>query len=197
MEELLIPEAPAWISRLTNIAEINREFLIGLECFRQSETSSADRKPAPLQVLPENIPLELQECPQWLCWKYDWNGKKWTKPPYNPKGFKVSKTNPQHYSSFAKVLEAYRKGDFDGIGFVLTAADPFVAIDIDHCLEGGVLSAEAQSIIKRMDSYTEISPSGNGIRIFVKGSIPRNIHTAIEMYDHDSYVTVTGQRWLS
>ena len=80
---------------------------------------------------------------------------------------------------------------------MLTADDPFVAIDIDHCLNDSGITDEAKAIIKTLDSYTEISPSGTGIRIFVKGTIPRNIKKGIEIYSHDSYVTVTGQRWES
>lgn len=157
--------------------------------------------PTPLPVIPANIPEPLKSCPQWVCWKYVWEegkeGKqgKWTKPPFQPNGYKASKTNPLHYSEFTEVLAAYEEGGFDGIGFVLTANDPFVAIDIDHCFDDNGLTAEAAGIIKTMDSYTERSPSGEGIRIFVTGTISRNIHKAIEIYAHGSYVTVTGQRW--
>lgn len=151
--------------------------------------------PTPLTVNPVNIPEALKSFSQWVCWKYIWKDPKWTKPPFQPNGYKASKTNPQHYSEFYEVMAAYEEGGFDGIGFVLTANDPFVAIDIDHCLDGNGLTEEAAGIIKTMDSYTERSPSGEGIRIFVKGSIPRNIHKEIEIYSHGSYVTVTGQRW--
>jgi len=99
------------------------------------------------------------------------------------------------FFAFSDVIAAYEKGGFSGVGFILTKDDPFVAIDIDHCLEGKVLTDEARDIIKALNSYTEISPSGTGIRIFVKGAIPRNIHKAIEIYSHGFYVTVTGQRW--
>jgi len=191
-------EIPSWLSSHQGLAGINDEFLAGLEhCKLNDDCLGATQKPSPLRVIPANIPQELKDAPQWVCWKYDWDGKKWTKPPYRPDGFKASKTTAAHYSDFAKVLAAYEKGSFDGIGFVLTKNDPFVAIDIDHCLEGDVLSDEAKEIIKMMGSYTETSPSGTGIRIFVKGAIPRNIKKGIEIYSHDSYVTVTGQRWQS
>jgi putative DNA primase/helicase len=156
---------------------------------------SLQHPPAPLPVIAGNIPEELKSAPQWVCWKYTLSGGRWTKPPYQPNGWKASKTNPAHFSAFSYVIAAYEKGDFSGIGFVLTADDPFVAIDIDHCLADGILTKEAEGIIKTMRSYTEISPSGTGIRIFVKASILRNIKKGIEIYSKDSYVTVTGQRW--
>jgi putative DNA primase/helicase len=151
-------------------------------------------RPVPLQVFPANIPQALKAVPQWVCWKYEWNGKKWTKPPFQTNGYKASKTNPQHYFAFDKVLAAYEAGGFDGIGFVLTANDPFVAIDIDHCItdEDG-LSVFAKEMLSLFNSYSEISPSGKGLRIITKGVIPRNIKKPeIEMYHCDSYVTITG-----
>lgn len=155
-------------------------------------------RPISLRVEAVNIPEDLKWHKQWVCWRYEWNGTKWTKPPFQPNGFKASKTNPDHYSDFLSVVSAYERGGFDGIGFVLTAKDPFVAIDIDACLKGNEITEEAVGIIQALNSYTERSPSGSGIRIFVMGIIPRNINNRtkkVEIYSNGSYVTVTGQRW--
>ena len=62
---------------------------------------------------------------------------------------------------------AYRSRGLRGVGFVLTETDPFVAIDIDNCVSAGELSPEAQVIVNCVHSYTEISPSGHGLRILV------------------------------
>jgi primase-polymerase (primpol)-like protein len=45
-----------------------------------------------------------------------------------------------------------------------------------------------------LDSYTEVSPTGTGLKVFVRGVLPRggNRDDDIEMYDHDRYFTVTG-----
>lgn len=185
-----VPQVPAWFPGYPDALITNYEFLAGQEHLKDTG------KPHPLRVVPANIPQELKTYPHWVCWRYEFNGKKWTKPPYRPDGLKASKTDPRHYSDFESILAAYKKGGFDGIGFILTKDDPFVAIDLDHCLNGPVLTDSAKEIIKTMDSYTEISPSGTGIRIFVKGAIPRNIKKEIEIYNHDSYVTVTGRRWI-
>lgn len=184
-------EIPSWLLDKPDPIFTNYEFLAGIKL----TPLQGVEKPSALRINPGNIPQELKARRQWVCWKYEWNGKKWTKPPFKPDGFKASKTNPRHYSGFEKVLVAYEKGGFDGIGFVLTDNDPFVAIDIDKCLDEIVLTAEAEDIIKTMDSYTEISPSGTGIRIFVKGNIPKNVKRGIEIYSHAWYVTVTGRRW--
>lgn len=153
--------------------------------------------PTPLPVIAANIPEALTSCPQWVCWRYTLKGGKWTKPPYQTNGRLADKTNPAHYSDFQTVLAAYEAGRFSGIGFVLTVDDPFVAIDLDHCLDGSIITEEAQGIIESVRSYTEQSPSGNGIRIFVRGTIPRNFKKGIEVYSQAAYLTVTGQRWQS
>ena len=46
------------------------------------------------------------------------------------------------------------------------------AIDIDNSVENGVLSNMAEDIIARMDTYTEYSPSGAGVRILFRASLP-------------------------
>lgn len=196
MEPLAIPiEIPPWITKSQNISDINSEFSAGLEHLVPGyDKHDPDKKPFPVRVIPANIPQELKDVPQWVCWKYEWNGTKWTKPPYRPNGYKASKTNPQHYSDFSRALAAYKKGSFDGIGFVLTDHDPFVAVDIDNCLNGTVLTDEAREIIKTVNCYTEVSPSGTGIRIFVKGTTSRNVKKKIEIYSMDSFVTVTGRK---
>lgn len=151
--------------------------------------------PNPLPVIDENIPEELKSYWQWVCWRYELVKTRWTKVPYRPRGGKASVIKTEHYSAFTDVIDAYAKGGFSGIGFVLTALDPIVAIDIDHCLEGGILTGEAKGIIESLNSYTEVSPSGTGIRILAKGTLPKNVKKGIEIYIHGRYITLTGQRW--
>ena len=94
-------------------------------------------------------------------------------------------------------------GEFDGIGFVLSDADPYLGFDLDDCIgPEGQLSSQVQSIIDRLDSYSEISPSGNGIRIIMEGKLPEGVKNrrsdidgakAVEIYDRARYLTMTGQ----
>ncbi|MDA1196203.1 MAG: phage/plasmid primase, P4 family, partial [Planctomycetota bacterium] len=76
--------------------------------------------------------------------------------------------------------------------------DPYVGIDLDGCLdpETGQLAAWAARIVTLLDSYTEISPSGRGVHIFVCGVIPgpRRRVGPVEMYSSGRYFTVTGRR---
>ncbi len=153
-------------------------------------------KPIYLKVLPANIPELLRSYPQWVNWRAEWNGTKWTKVPYQINGNKADKTNQAHWSDFSKVIATYEnsEGGFDGIGFVLTGKDPFTALDLDDCVNrDGRINDQAIQVIQMMNSYTEFSPSGSGIRIFVEGKLKRNRRKgSIEAYNDLSYVTVTG-----
>ena len=64
------------------------------------------------------------------------------------------------------------KVDIDGIGFMFSKDDPFVGIDIDHCIQEGALTSLAEDVIETVNSYTEYSPSGDGIHIIAKGKLP-------------------------
>ncbi|HWQ56663.1 MAG TPA: phage/plasmid primase, P4 family [Bryobacteraceae bacterium] len=89
---------------------------------------------------------------------------------------------------------------FAGIGFVFSSEDSYVGIDLDDCLEGGQLKPWAQSIVQKLaDTYMEISPSGNGIKIWAKarlagpGKKAPHHDGAIEIYDRGRYFSVTGR----
>ena len=53
---------------------------------------------------------------------------------------------------------------------MVTRDDPYVGIDLDDCRnpETGEIAAWAQEIIDRFDSYTEVSPTGTGVRILIR-----------------------------
>jgi primase-polymerase (primpol)-like protein len=94
-------------------------------------------------------------------------------------------------------------GAFDGIGFVINAEDGFVGIDLDDCVNAdGSLTPLAQRLVASLRTYLEYSPSGRGLRAFIKGSLPQEYgaglnRTApsgerIEAYQHSHYLTLTG-----
>jgi primase-polymerase (primpol)-like protein len=152
-------------------------------------------------VLVENIPDELKRSKRWVTWRYTWDGSKWTKPLFHPDGYQASHSDPKTWSTFGAVHTAYEDpaGDWDGIGIVLTLDDSLVGVDLDHCRnpETGALLSHARHFIVTLDSYTEISPSGTGIRILVRGVLPtggrRSDELGIEFYDDARYLTITGQ----
>lgn len=133
---------------------------------------------------------------QWVNWQVETRDGKPTKVPYIPGSLRrASVTDPSTWRS----LEA---ADEDGrdIGFVFTASDPYLVIDLDHCITHGELDPDALEIINSLDSYTEVSPSGTGVHIWVDARMPGKGNRKpyrgfeVEMYDRDRYMTVTGTR---
>ena len=125
-----------------------------------------------------NIPASLQKQGRFCLWRYEQNKGRWTKVPYQPKApqYRAASTDAAHFTSLQAAMNA-RQG-FDGVG--LGIFGDIAAIDIDHCIsETGELSQLAQTVIEEMDTYTEYSPSGKGIRIIFKAAGVK--------YDKDAY----------
>lgn len=167
-----------------------------------SAVTTATAKPAAMPVLSENIPTDLREYPQWVVWNWTWNpkGQKWDKPPRSAHtGHKCSKNDPQAWCPFDAALAAYQQQGFDGIGFCFTKDDPFSGIDLDRCRDPdtGLIADWACWIIETLDTYTETSPSGCGVKMFLRGKLGRNHgHVEgqnVEIYSFGAYFTVTGQ----
>lgn len=150
----------------------------------------------------ENIPHELKELRQWVCYRIEKRDGKKTKIPYRTDkvGRGRAKTNdPTTWHTFEEVVEAVGKpkNRFDGVGFVLSETDPYVFIDLDHVVNDGKIEGWAQEIIEKMHSYTEFSQSGGGIHIIVRAKKPgprcrTHEHPKFEIYDSVRLVVFTG-----
>lgn len=143
-----------------------------------------------MQDLYTSVPSELKALPQWVV-----HDSK--KIPYNPKTLKRAKAGrPETWGTFDEAVDRLQT-PFAGIGFELNGGG-IIGIDIDHCvnLETGEATPFAQNIIDYFDSYTEYSPSGTGIHIFICGEIPtdgrKRGDLGLEMYRAKRYLTVTG-----
>ncbi|QPF46854.1 phage/plasmid primase, P4 family [Bacillus subtilis] len=148
----------------------------------------------------KNIPQELKNAPQWILWRSEERNGKKTKVPYQIDGSMAQSSNKRTWSTFATIMKFFNEQEYDGIGFMFSKDDPFIGIDIDHCVNDGVLSPFAQEIIQTISSYTEYSPSGEGVHIIAKGKLPlrgpgtgrKNIDKGLEVYRHGRYFTFTG-----
>ncbi|UKS40563.1 phage/plasmid primase, P4 family [Bacillus sp. Man122] len=148
----------------------------------------------------KNIPQELKNAPQWILWRSEERNGKKTKVPYQIDGSMAQSSNKRTWSTFATIMKFFNEQEYDGIGFMFSKDDPFIGIDIDHCVKDGVLSPFAQEIIQTISSYTEYSPSGEGVHIIAKGKLPlrgpgtgrKNIDKGLEVYRHGRYFTFTG-----
>ena len=148
---------------------------------------------------PNALPISLRQYDQWVCWTTQERGGRATKVPLNPtsvSGAYASTADPGTWGSFDAALQRATAPDVDGIGFVFTSEDPFVGVDLDDCRDESGLSDEAIEIVTRLHSYTEISPSGSGLHILVRGALPEGPRRkgSVEAYDEARYFTMTGKR---
>lgn len=148
----------------------------------------------------EDIPEQLHEYIQFVCWRYVERDGRWTKPPINPRdGGSGDSSDSATWADVETALEQAVKLSCDGIGFVFTHTDPFCGIDLDHCLdsETGEITEQAAAIVTLLDSYTEISPSGTGLHIIVRGkpTVERQKGSGIEVYGWGHYITITGRSY--
>ena len=146
----------------------------------------------------DKIPDELKKLPQWVVWGVDKNNPKC---PYNPmkSNMRAGAGEPSTWGDYKKAAVLVGLKQAQGIGFEFHNNGVY-GVDLDHVLIDGKLSPEAAEIIKLLDSYTEISPSGKGIHIFVKATgvklerkkVKLTDTTEIEMYHEKRYFTMTG-----
>jgi len=161
--------------------------------------------PSALPVQAHNIPLALTQGHQSLVWRWRLAADdRWKKPHYTPRTRrKASPTNPQEWGAFNEAVTAYCQGGWDGIGRAMDAAtDNIYGVDLDKCRNPltGEITSSAWSIIKSIDSYTEVSPSGTGIRVFFYGPVPLKLdgrgnkltEAGIEVYGERRFLTLTG-----
>jgi putative DNA primase/helicase len=148
----------------------------------------------------QNLPKDIKENGRFCLWRYEEQNGRTTKIPYQVNGKRASSKNIRHFASFAEVLKA--SPQYDGIGMGIFA--PFAALDIDNCVLDGHLSELAEDVNSTLDSYTEYSPSGSGIRIILKVNnfafdksryYVNNRKIGLEVYVPSAtkqYVTLTG-----
>lgn len=120
----------------------------------------------------------------------------WKKQPFNPINGRAAKTNDrQSWGTFSQALYRLETGNYHGIGFVFSNEDPFTGTDLDGAVdEGGRIEVWAQAYIDRLNSYTEYSPSRQGLHILTKADLPgpgKKVGN-VEMYATTHYFTVTA-----
>lgn len=150
------------------------------------------------QRIEDNVPELLKSNPQWVMWKYRTIEGKIRKPLYKPNGEPARSNDPQSWSEYFSCLTALISdpNKYDGIGYVLTSG--LVVIDLDHCIsyieDQRRITKHARQIYDLASSYSEISPSGTGLHIFLLGSIPadRIKKAKGEMYQSKQFITITG-----
>ncbi len=180
--------------------------------------ASAETEARILGPVLNNIPEELKERPQWVCWRIEERDGKPTKVPYQPillytdsrgkpqnQPVRASATDLMTWGKFQDAFEAYDgrgyvSSGYDGIGFVFCSGDPYTGVDLDNVvvIDGTSveIKPEAQEIIDALGGYQEFSPSGTGVHIIVKGKLPKGYQNRadswIEIYSQERFFTMSG-----
>ena len=165
-------------------------------------TTIGTSKPAVLPVNLDGIPAGLRAEKRWVVWRMEKRAKNWTKIPLQVASLRKAKSNdPSTWSPMETTvfrLSRAEKDNIDGIGFML--GDGFAGVDLDRCVDPqtGAIEPWAADIIHRFGTYAEISPSGTGVKVFCRGSLPAGLtgrrKGRIEVYGKTRYFTVTGHR---
>ena len=145
----------------------------------------------------QTLLMQLADRPIWVCHK--------NKKPIDPHtGSFASSNDPKTWGTHKEALDAQHRYHLDGIGiqFGLDASDNLglSGIDLDHVVrDDGTIEPFAEKIVKSMNSYTEISPSGTGLHILCRtnlsdiGNKKKVDNCALEMYNNRRYFTFTGK----
>ena len=173
------------------------------------------------------MPDFLQALPRWVLWRNGMSKSgKSTKLPIAYKGYQASSAKPDDWTTYAQIVAAIARtpGAFDGPGVVLGDlgnGEVLSGLDLDTCLEDGAIAEWARPFIRILRTYGEISPSGNGLKLFFRVrasdmpqirrlfSISDDEHgrkktygisagghpPAAEIYLSHRYFTVTGEQW--
>ena len=156
-------------------------------------------RPKALEPVLANIPEELKQRQQWVVWRYlppKRSGDKWRKVPHTVRGEFASTTDPSTWSTYAAAVDAYNVGEYDGLGYVFTADDPYIGLDFDHAYDQvtGQFAEPARSTILELNTYSELSASGTGVHALVKGRLPfpGGKRDWVEVYKQGRYFTITG-----
>lgn len=160
---------------------------------------------------PAVIPLDLRERAQWLVWRFEKNQKKPDlkplKVPYwaNGKKRKGVQGDEQDRAALVTLDQALAfvekskstSAPYSGVGFAFLPGDGLIGIDIDKCIdpETGEISTMAMGIINACASYTEYSPSGTGVHIFVAGQTQtfKSNKIGLEVFCSSQFFTFTAR----
>lgn len=153
--------------------------------------------------IPASVPSELAALRAWLVWRYVPNGeKKPRKVPFYVSGAARAGTQngPEDraaMATFEEARDAAIAGGYEGVGFALYPGCNVVALDFDDCVKDGVIESHVADLVS--GTYAEHSPSGRGIRAFMRGSLESRKDVdaklgpmPVEYFGHNGFVTVTG-----
>jgi hypothetical protein len=163
----------------------------------KADYEAAEQPPPTLRVNLDGIPDELKARHQWVAWRWLRRDGRWTKVPINPRtGKNASCRVPSTWGTFADALRLH----LDGVGYEFSADDDYCGVDFDDCRdpETGDIDPWVAEQLGRLGGYTEVSPTGTGLKSLVKAVKPAGKCQAqceahkVEVYDRGRFFALTG-----
>ncbi|UZZ64566.1 DNA primase [Curvibacter phage PCA1] len=152
---------------------------------------------------PHRVPTALKHMRNWLCWRLIQKpeDKKPRKVPFYSNGAlreaQGTDSDRAQLATYDEAVRAAEQGGYTGIGFAPFADTGIVALDFDDCVSNGVVDPNVLALVT--PTYAEISPSGTGIRAFMRGSLVSRKDAkgdkgpfGVEFFGTNGFVTVTG-----
>jgi|SRR5215211_2450155 len=148
--------------------------------------------PKQFPFYPEHIPEELKAGRFWVCCDTE------KVPMIAGEVYGASSTNPATWRTYEEVVAAVRGRPrrYAGVGRVIVHEDPYVGIDVDDVRDPatGEIPPAALALLRRLDSYSEVSPSGKGVKVWLRARLERSyVKPGLEVYQRGRYFTLTGQ----
>src|SRR5215203_5468755 len=148
----------------------------------------SDRSPTCAEVLPgevrENFPPDMLALRRYVVWRFEERVGKSAKIPYvaDGTGARASSTDPATWRGFEAAARVFLVGGYDGVGFVFSPGDPYAGVDLDDCRdpESASLKAWASELVATLEGYAEVSPSGTGVHVIVRGAAPNRQACRVE-----------------
>lgn len=153
-----------------------------------------------------NLPEELRQRPQWLLAGPDEKGELKVPTTVTESGYLApgSDTNTATWLDFDTAI-SFAEEHRLGLGYCLHPDDPFTCIDFDVKNHHNAPNNpekwttkerfdHMQAIVQDLDSYTELSQSGQGVHVWVLGKIGEGIKRAsVEVYSQWRFIACTGR----
>lgn len=152
----------------------------------------------------EFVPVVMRQFVHFVYWI---DSKKIPMDP-NFRVRRAAKANdPNTWGLFTQVEQILADGRGVGIGYFFDDDDPFVGIDIDHCVdESGNLNQTALEFYRAFpNTYIEVSMSGTGLHIILQTHLPKSFVgsnsggrkiNGVEFYQSKHYLALTGREFF-
>lgn len=156
----------------------------------------AVRLPVATPPRAESVPAELRDLRAWVLWKFEPPAKPGAKPrkvPYYANGRRRSgqqgaPTDRAALVTFDQARGALRPGF--GMGLAMLPEHGLVGLDFDGCIVDGVVDPEIERAVGV--TYAEVSPSGQGVRAFMRGEAEDRKVPGCEVFHRSGFLTITG-----